>query len=373
LSVTGAQTGITSVGTLTSLTVTNSSTDTILTVKSIDTRQSIVNIIGNNQGTGILYVGKDLLYGGGIEYNGDSNPVSSGSGSNYITLFRRSIGTDSWTARCYHSSNNWEFRGNVTGVAFFATSDSRIKTNIVDVSNSSIQMLRKIQPKTYEYIDKTTNGTGITYGFIAQDIKQVLPSAISYTSNYIPSIYESAFIDDTIITLINKSTRDISNCKIKLVDDTKGEIISDVTHIIDDKTFIISKPETELKTSIVDICGNILTKFIRDGKTIYTRGSEEYTGIVRKSIFVYGHHVDNFHTINKDAIWTVLFASTKEIDKQLQEANKKIQSQDEKIQSQDEKIQSQDEKIQSQDEKINKLEQLIYKLQSDIDIINNKE
>jgi hypothetical protein len=41
-------------------------------------------------------------------------------------------------------------------------------------------------------------------------------------------------------------------------------------------------------------------------------------------IFVYGQEVNNFHTLNKDAIWTVATAALQEVDRQLQAEKAKV-------------------------------------------------
>ena len=40
-------------------------------------------------------------------------------------------------------------------------------------------------------------------------------------------------------------------------------------------------------------------------------------------IFVYGQEVSDFHTLNKDAIWTVATAALQEVDRQLQAEKQK--------------------------------------------------
>jgi hypothetical protein len=82
-------------------------------VTNADTAVAQISAFGSNQGTGRLYVGQSGSYGGGIEYNGDNSPASTGAGADYITLFRFNNGTFDWTARNLYSSNDWEFRGNV--------------------------------------------------------------------------------------------------------------------------------------------------------------------------------------------------------------------------------------------------------------------
>ena len=47
-----------------------------------------ISAYGSSQGTGRLYVGQSGSYGGGIEYNGDNSPASTGAGADFITLYR---------------------------------------------------------------------------------------------------------------------------------------------------------------------------------------------------------------------------------------------------------------------------------------------
>lgn len=88
--------------------------NTTLTIKSDNNGRSQISLIGDSQGTGRVYVGQSSTFGGGIEYNGDSSPTTTGAGSDYITLYRRDSNVDSWTARNRQNSNNWEFRGDIT-------------------------------------------------------------------------------------------------------------------------------------------------------------------------------------------------------------------------------------------------------------------
>jgi hypothetical protein len=55
-------------------------------------------------------------------------------------------------------------------------------------------------------------------------------------------------------------------------------------------------------------------------------------------VFVYGSTVDDFHTLNKDAIWTVATAALQEVDRQLQSAKETIATHEETIASQQAKI-----------------------------------
>ena len=84
-----------------------------LRVTNADTAVARIALYGSSQGTGQVFVGQSAQYGGGIEYNGDNSPTSTGAGADYITLYRVNNNTYDWTARNSYASNNWEFRGNV--------------------------------------------------------------------------------------------------------------------------------------------------------------------------------------------------------------------------------------------------------------------
>jgi hypothetical protein len=217
--------------------------------------------------------------------------------------------------------------GTITANTFNANSDMRIKKDITEMnSESSLKILRKIKPREYTMIDAKDS----VYGFVAQEVKEVIPKSTQLLTSFIPSVYENAFVDGNIITLINKSTTDISCCRLKLRDETNKEVIVNVTSIKDNKTFTI---DTDISNNIfcMDICGNKLDKNTNNGTITYMLGSQVYTGEVKQGIFIYGIEIDDFHTINKDTIFTVALSATQEMDSQLQEARRTIRTLEERI------------------------------------------
>lgn len=90
----------------------------VLVLKCDNAGESVLSLRGDSQGTGRLFVGQSTTHGGGIEYNGDGTPGSSGSGADYTALYRVENGAFSWTARNQVSSNNWEFRAEVKAASF---------------------------------------------------------------------------------------------------------------------------------------------------------------------------------------------------------------------------------------------------------------
>jgi len=140
-------------------------TNTTLTLRSNDTGISTINLIGDSQGSGMFYAGQSSSYGGGLEYNGDGSSTT-GSGQDNVTLFRRNNNIDYWTARNSVSTNDWEFRGDVTAKNYFDGSDKRLKTDI-----------KKISKSVYSYELKTQPGITV-YGTIAQEIEKTNPEVV---------------------------------------------------------------------------------------------------------------------------------------------------------------------------------------------------
>ncbi len=85
-----------------------------------------------------------------------------------------------------------------------SSSDSRIKEDITDINDdTALNMILAIEPKTYKYIDKLAKGNKKVYGFITQQIKEVLPDAVSIQRDYIPNIMLLADYDNEIIIELN--------------------------------------------------------------------------------------------------------------------------------------------------------------------------
>jgi hypothetical protein len=171
-------------------------TNTTLTILSDDGGASTIQLYGNSQGTGRVYVGQSTAYGGGIEYNGDNSPATTGAGADKITLWRRDNGTDSWTARNAYNSNNWEFRGEVTAYA----SDARLKDVSGNIDNA-VEKVKALNGVIYTWNDtaiekglKTeADGKAPEAGLLAQEVQKVLPEVVApapFDDEYLTIKYE---------------------------------------------------------------------------------------------------------------------------------------------------------------------------------------
>ena len=192
-------------------------------------------------------------------------------------------------------------QGNIYASLLIAASDSRIKTNIEElVDNEALIKFRQLKPCKYNYIDTVTRTSEKVFGFIAQEVREILPHATSITEEYIPNIYKSALYKDTVITFDNEHNLE-SEGNIKLIKPNNTEVIVPYVIINTHKINIITS-----NLSSNEILSNDLVQ-------------DEDGNDLAHNIFVYGTSVDDFHTLNKDAIWATAIAALQEVDKIQQE------------------------------------------------------
>ena len=175
---------------------------------------------------------------------------------------------------------------------------SRIKKNIVDVpDHMALEMVRNIPCRYYEYIDNTfIKREGKTIGFIAQEVKDILPMAVSEETRFIPDVMKMLSIDnENIIDWIE----DVDNSNNKIFKLKCDELVN-VNNI-------------EYKFYVTDISNNMSLE-----KRIV--GNEDNTFTFEKKwnfIFCYGKKVDDFHTLDKQKLFTLNFSATQELDKKV--------------------------------------------------------
>jgi hypothetical protein len=193
-----------------------------------------------------------------------------------------------------------KFNGNVwTTYNFVASSDIRIKEDIQDINDdTALQSILSIEPKTYKYVDKLERGDKKVYGFMAQQIREIIPEAVSIQTSYIPNIYLVADYNSNVIILSSQPTKVIVkvNDKIKCYDKDNKELLLQVIEVIDDLTFRIK-----------DI---------------------EYSDT---KIFVYGTFVDDFHTLDKTYIFTLNVCATQELHRMIEAQSLLLKSHEDRI------------------------------------------
>jgi hypothetical protein len=219
------------------------------------------------------------------------------------------------------------------------SSDRRIKKNIVDVNDTSaLETIRLLKPKKYDYKDTESRTHETVWGFIAQDVREVLPYATDVISDYIPNVMEYVNVSSSNVLTFDTSVLESNVVNLRLKD-IRGHV-HDVTidEIIDGNTIRVIE-DLDAWTGSFDAEGNVIIarttttitveeyealedttgyKSTADG---YTKTTTTYPG---SQIFVYGQKVDDFHTLRKNAIWTIATAALQEVDRQLQAEKAKV-------------------------------------------------
>jgi hypothetical protein len=192
---------------------------------------------------------------------------------------------------------------------YSSLSDVRIKKNIRDIDDlEALEKILLIQPKKYNYIEKEKNNHDVI-GFIAQQIGEVIPEAITKTEGIPPNIYKNCLV-------YNKN-------EIYYSLPSNVEIGTDV--IITD-----TEDGTGERYKIQEIHNDY---FVIDKE------------IERDEVFVKGYSINDLHNLNKDYIFTLNVCATQELHRRIEAQKVIIQSQDDRIKSQEERIKNLETKM----------------------------
>jgi len=170
----------------------------------------------------------------------------------------------------------------IIGGGFISYSDKRIKRDIKPIENS-LEIVDKIEPKNYNIIETAEN----RYGFIAQEVEEVIPNAVVLSYDFIPNIFDYGNYDDKIITFDNKNN-------LELVEGDEVKINYEccrVEEVIDKDSFRIHKKLEVDET---------------------------------KKVFIMGTKVKDFKCINYDMITSINTAAIKELHSIIKQQQEQI-------------------------------------------------
>ena len=198
-------------------------------------------------------------------------------------------------------------RGNVASGNYTSSSDERIKENIVDVNASeNLDIFRSIKVRNYAYKDKILRGFETTAGFIAQEIKEILPSYVNTVTSVLPNIYKLGIVSgegNNIITI-----EDFDTATLLSGDNVTGNIEirkypSYTEHIKAKLKTVIDQNTIEVEDDLSEYMGDM------DDEGNATEGAK---------VYVYGQEVDDFLLIDKMKLFTITSGALQEVDRQLQ-------------------------------------------------------
>ena len=161
-----------------------------------------------------------------------------------------------------------------------ASSDERIKYNIKNVNDTlALEIIRKIETKTYNYYDVVGRGRDGTIGFIAQNVRKYFPTAVKIITNFIPNILKKINVSWQSFTENNETKYKMST--------------TDLTNIIGIKyKFYVDNNSDGRNEKEIEVIGNDDNTFTFDEKWNY--------------VFCYGTEVDDFHSLDKDKIFNII-------------------------------------------------------------------
>lgn len=196
----------------------------------------------------------------------------------------------------------------IVATEFDANSDERIKRNIVTSANSNdLSTLMKIRVTDYQFKDSIYNGNARIKGFIAQELKEVMPQAVHTNGDYVPDLY--CLSNATSYNEINK-TLAITLCKphqlkvgdkIKLfaADGVKEQYVFEVNN---DNTFSVANWErTAAGMNPVD------------------------------KVFVWGKWVNDFHTVDYNQVFAMGISAIQQLAKENEQLKNKTESLEQRV------------------------------------------
>ena len=290
-----------------------------------------LDVTGNTRSNGDLAViGKLSVYGtgNGLWLNDGNGMYSDGPITCNGAISCKSINTNLYSITCGPISCT-----TINSNGYSVNSDRRIKTNIVDIDDgNALSILRKIQPKTYEYVDKKERGNDSVIGFIAQEIQAIIPKAVSLISKHIPNFYTNCQVAPTdvpnivlVTSHIDLSWNPLHGSDGSAFIDAEGNACSDASGKKEFNVKLYDQSNNEIKcktTSILD-----KRSFLMD-----ISGSN-VTNVMQGDYFLHGQEVDDFHTIDKSAIFTVVTAAVQDIDRIVQAQEAKISALEQQVAS----------------------------------------
>jgi hypothetical protein len=163
---------------------------------------------------------------------------------------------------------------------FNAFSDRRIK-HILRGANSQedLATLMKIKITDYKLIDSIAKGNTVYKKVIAQEVAEVYPNAVSKMTDVIPNIYKLTSIKDGFVHLENHDLK--VGDKVKLIFGDKQELYKVLK--TNEKGFLIDTPPSG----------------------------------AGGGVFVFGKEVNDFHTVDYEALSTLNISATQELVKQI--------------------------------------------------------
>ncbi len=180
---------------------------------------------------------------------------------------------------------------NVSASSFFTTSDRRIKKDLHLCSGKdALATLMQLEVTNYRHVDTLARGSGSVTGFIAQQVADVFPQAVTVETNSIPDIYGKP-----VSMELNE------NEAVFHMAAAHNLVVGDKVNIIQDGG----------ERKVYEVLSAEGTSFsVRDWNTSFSQPEK---------VFVYGKEVNDFRQVDYDKIHNLNVSATQELARQLEQ------------------------------------------------------
>jgi len=180
--------------------------------------------------------------------------------------------------------------GRYMGSGIHIYSDERTKKDVsVSDSKEDLETLSKIEISNYKYIDEG-QGSREQKKVIAQQVMEHYPTAVSLGKDVVPCIYKKSTIENGAIDLQMETCGSDACCKVE------------------DKIKLIYPDGSKELVNIIESDGNKI-------KVDSDKSGE---------VFVYGKEVDDYHSVDYDALAMLNISATQELYKIIKELQEEI-------------------------------------------------
>ena len=206
---------------------------------------------------------------------------------------------------------------------YYGLSDIRIKTEIETVDdNEALDIVNKLECKKYHYTDPLRRRNMKTIGFIAQEVKENIPNAVSLGNDYIPNILKKS-IDFTWQEFGEKWKLKINDYTFENKENYTG-------------MYRLALWDNDSNTEAIETC-----KLEQDKTFILNKKYKE--------VFLWGNEINHFHKLDKNMIFSLHHSAIQELDRKHIRETTELRSENDMLKT-----------------RLAALETLVLKLQNDV-------
>ena len=224
--------------------------------------------------------------------------------------------------------------GAVYAQGLWSYSDRRIKKDFrLSAALTDLATLKNLRVTDYRHIDEIAKGAAFRKGFIAQEVEEVFPEAISLYSDFVPNVY----------ALSNQVL--LKNGQLHIELEKKHDFA------VGDEVKLLMSDDSERKLTVSSLPSE------KSFSVSWTEASPE-------KVFVYGKKVSDFHSVDYDRIFTLNVSATQELARrveQLEAENAALRQRNDGLQQKTDHLQQQNGALRSDlnglGERLLKLEQ----------------